>query len=156
MTLIKCPDCATEVSSEAIACPKCGRCFWGSYAVAFPLRILFFGLWWFLAGFGKDAWRFLGFAGSAGAALWLTFSWLKFQYRGNPRPILAWIKMEPLNDAAPSRKPPEGFISWVIMRAVALGVLVLFLLVTLIVFLWTLLMLSWHLLVLALRGVLKF
>ena len=25
MALIKCPDCKTEVSNKAVACPKCGR-----------------------------------------------------------------------------------------------------------------------------------
>jgi len=25
VTLIKCPECGTEVSSEAAACPKCGH-----------------------------------------------------------------------------------------------------------------------------------
>lgn len=37
MALLKCPDCGSDVSSEAAACPKCGR---KARSKVSPLRIV--------------------------------------------------------------------------------------------------------------------
>jgi len=68
MALIKCPECGTEVSSDALKCPKCAK------QLRKPQRTVFGKIVkWVLVGFNclMIAWIIFGTMGSWELGIWI-------------------------------------------------------------------------------------
>jgi hypothetical protein len=110
MALIKCPDCSTEVSTEARNCPECGRplrkpnaqvCFWALFKIGIAVDLV---VW------QNTLLRLLGAVVLLFGAVELIGELLGLEYPGKPKPPSGNSLKADLKNAFTAKVPTSGLI----------------------------------------------